>query len=282
MRRRAFVTSAALLAAVGARRPWAQVLPESKDLDTPYVPTPQRVVDTMLSMAQVGPRDFVIDLGSGDGRLIITAAKRHGARGFGVELDPRLVRFANQVAREQGVAERARFLEQDLFKTDFSQADVITMYLLPDVNIELRPKLLALRPGTRIVSHDYHLGDWRADAHRLLDVPEKTVGPKGQSDVWLWIVPAPVGGRWQGESRGMPISLDIAQSYQRVELTAQASGAPLKVLAAIVRGPDLRVAAERADGTPVQMHFQRHGDALSGEVRSGSGAPVAVRLARRS
>ena len=176
----------------------AQPQPESKDLDTPYVPTPQKVVDAMLAMGKVGESDFLIDLGSGDGRLVITAAKQLGARGFGVDIDPRLVNLANEGARQQGVGDRARFVEQDLFKTPLHEASVITMYLLPDVNIELRPRLLALKPGTRIVSHDYHLGEWRSDAHQVLDVPDKPVGPLQKSDIFLWIVPAQVAGVWEG------------------------------------------------------------------------------------
>ena len=138
---------------------------QEKELDTPYVPTPQAVVDRMLDMAQVKASDMVIDLGSGDGRIMITAAKRHGARGFGVEIDPRLVKRSNEEAKRVGVAERVKFLQQDLFSTDFHEAAVLTLYLLPDVNIALRPKILAeLKPGTRVVSHDYGMGEWRPDA----------------------------------------------------------------------------------------------------------------------
>src|SRR5260370_4320217 len=140
---------------------------QEKDLDTPYVPTPQAVVDRMLDMAQVKASDMVIDLGSGDGRIMITAAKRHGARGFGVEIDPRLVKRSNEEAKRVGVADRVKFLQQDLFNTDFHEAAVLTLYLLPDVNVALRPKILAeLKPGPPAVSLDFGLGGRGARAQR--------------------------------------------------------------------------------------------------------------------
>jgi len=131
--------------------------------DVVYVPTPQSVVDEMLRMAKVGASDFLIDLGSGDGRIVITAAKRYGARGFGVDLDRYLLKVANSNARKEGVADRARFIEQNLFETDLSQATVITSYLLPEMNERLMPKILALKPGTRVVAHDYSMGEWDPD-----------------------------------------------------------------------------------------------------------------------
>src|SRR5712675_904259 len=168
---------------------------QEKELDTPYVPTPQAVVDRMLDMAQVKASDMVIDLGSGDGRIMITAAKRHGARGFGVEIDPRLVKRSNEEAKRVGVAERVKFLQQDLFSTDFHEAAVLTLYLLPDVNIALRPKILAeLKPGTRVVSHDYGMGEWRPDAQETVPAPDNTVGTRKESMVYLWIVPARIEG----------------------------------------------------------------------------------------
>src|SRR3990172_11097580 len=137
--------------------------------DVVYVPTPQAVVDTMLRMAKVGPGDMLIDLGSGDGRIVVTAAKAHGARGLGVELDRHLLGLANESARRDGVADRTRFVEQDLFQTDLTGATVITTYLLPEMNLTLRPKLLALPPATRIAAHDYHMGDWPPDESDTLD-----------------------------------------------------------------------------------------------------------------
>ncbi|MFM9882684.1 MAG: SAM-dependent methyltransferase [Burkholderiales bacterium] len=273
--------TAALVAACVSLIASAQPLPESKDLDTPYVPTPQKVVDAMLAMGKVGPADFLIDLGSGDGRLVITAAKQLGARGFGVEIDPRLVKLANQSSRQQGVGERARFMEQDLFKTPLHEASVITMYLLPDVNIELRPRLYALKPGTRIVSHDYHLGDWRADDHAVLDVPDKPVGPLLKSDIYLWIVPAQVAGNWEGVMPGAhrSVRLALTQKYQEVEAKVLLGGVPLRVTRATLRGRALEIDAETSQREPVRIKLASDGAALAGSVVAGGG-PVKVVLNR--
>jgi SAM-dependent methyltransferase len=150
--------------------------------DVPYVPTPQEVVDEMLKMANVGKNDVVYDLGCGDGRLVVTAVKKFGAkRGVGVDIDPQRIRESDENARAAGVADRTKFVVQDLFKTDISEATVVTLYLLPDVNLRLRPKLLSdLKPGTRIVSHAFDMGDWQ---------PEKTASVDGRM-IYFWTVPA--------------------------------------------------------------------------------------------
>jgi len=149
-------------------------------LDVPYVPTPERVVNAMLKLAQVRRGDVLYDLGSGDGRIVIAAAKRYGVRGTGVDIDPQRVREANTNARKAGVAKQVRFLNQDLFAIDFSEATVVTLYLLPRINLQLRPKLLAeLKPGTRIVSHGFDMGDWKPD--RVVEV--------GTSTLYLWTIP---------------------------------------------------------------------------------------------
>ncbi len=141
---------------------------------SPYAATPDSVVEAMLSLAAVGPRDFLIDLGSGDGRLVITAAKQHGARGLGVDIDAKLVDLASRFAERDGVADRVRFLEQDLFLTDVSAATVVTIYLLPSIMGRVAQKLSAeLAPGTRVVVHDFPLPGWRADRVAAFDVPEK-------------------------------------------------------------------------------------------------------------
>ncbi len=188
--------------------------------DVVYVPTPQIVVDEMLGMARVGAGDYLIDLGSGDGRIVITAAKKLGARGFGVDLDRYLLKVANDNARKEGVSDRARFIEQNLFETDLSKATVITSYLLPDMNLKLRPKLLNLKPGTRVVAHDYAMGEWDADQEKTLSVPEKKVGDPGKSYIYLWIVPAHVAGRWESDlvvgGNSVPYWFDFDQEFQKV------------------------------------------------------------------
>lgn len=159
-----------------------------EDLDTPYVSTPQNVVDAMLNMARIGPGDTLLDLGSGDGRIVITAAKRFGIRGTGIEIDPRLNERARANAAAAGVADRVRFVEQDLFTTDLSVASVITIYLLPAVNLKLRPALQKLKAGTRIVTHDWDMGDWTPDRAITVDAPEKKTGIAKSSKLMLWIL----------------------------------------------------------------------------------------------
>ncbi|MGH7414647.1 MAG: class I SAM-dependent methyltransferase [Candidatus Rokuibacteriota bacterium] len=158
--------------------------PSPKLPDVPYVPTPERVVAEMLKVANVKKSDVLYDLGSGDGRIVISAAKRLGTRGTGIELLPALVQEARENARKAGVSRLAKFVEGDIFDANISDATVVTLYLLPEVNMRLRPKLLELRPGTRIVSHNYDLGDWK---------PKKTITlklPDGEHTVFYWVVPS--------------------------------------------------------------------------------------------
>ena len=185
--------------------------------DVPFITTPDNVTLAMLEIAKVGPQDFVLDLGSGDGRIVITAARRFGARGLGVEIVPELVERSRKAAAAAGVASRALFREQDLFKTDLSPASVITLYLLPEVNLQLRPKILKLRPGTRIVSHDWDMGDWTPDRTVKLDVPNKSIGREKLSRVHLWIVPARVQGAWCGTGKARGKRLDIEQAFQKFQ-----------------------------------------------------------------
>lgn len=149
--------------------------------DVIYVPTPEAVVDEMLRLADVKSNDLVYDLGSGDGRIVITAAKERGARGIGIDINPERIQEANENAKKAGVTDRVEFRQQDLFETDFSNATVVTLYLLPALNVKLRPKLLSqLKPGTRIVSHAFDMGDWK---------PDKVVEVGGRT-VYYWVVPA--------------------------------------------------------------------------------------------
>jgi len=185
------------------------------DMDVPFVVTPDNVTMAMLQIAGVGPDDYLIDLGSGDGRIVITAAKRFGARGLGVEVVPDLVQKSRENARIAGVAGRAFFREQDLFKTDLSPASVITMYLLPEVNLQLRERLLRLRPGTRIVSHDWDMGDWQPDKTVTVDAPDKPIGREKLSRLHLWIVPARVQGDYCGTGKHKGETLRLAQEFQR-------------------------------------------------------------------
>ena len=156
--------------------------------EVPFVVTPDNVTLEMLKLAKVGPKDYLIDLGSGDGRIVIVAAKRFGARGLGVELSPDLVRQSRDNAKRAGVAARAEFREQDLLETDLSKATVVTLYLLPEWNLKLRPTLQKLKPGTRIISHDWDMGDWKPDRTIEVDAPDKSVGLEKRSRIHLWVV----------------------------------------------------------------------------------------------
>ncbi|CAA9383686.1 MAG: hypothetical protein AVDCRST_MAG51-134 [uncultured Ramlibacter sp.] len=185
--------------------------------EVPFVTSPDNVTLEMLRLADVGPRDHVIDLGSGDGRIVILAARRFGATGLGVEIVPQLVESSLRSAREAGVADRVDFKVQDLFKTDLAPATVVTMYLLTEVNLQLRPALLALKPGTRVVSHDWGMGDWKPDRTTVVDVPDKKVGLEKSSKVHLWVVPAKVDGLWCGAGPLREFSLRLSQQHQEVE-----------------------------------------------------------------
>ncbi len=239
--------------------------------DVVYVPTPQMVVDTMLRLAQVGPGDYLIDLGSGDGRVVISAA-RSGARALGVDLDRHLLEVANDAAKREGVAERATFREQNLFETDLAGATVITTYLLPDMNLKLRPKILALKPGTRVVAHDYHMGDWLPDQRETLEVPGKKVGLEGISYVYLWHVPAQVAGKWRTEipvaGRPTPFEFELEQRFQVVTGRAAAiASRPTRLQTPRLRSDALSFMVELGPGRPpVRYEFQGRvaGDELRG------------------
>jgi SAM-dependent methyltransferase len=177
----------------------------------------------MLEAAKVNRRDYVIDLGSGDGRIVIAAAQRFGAQGLGVEIVPDLVRRSRENAKRAGVEAKTEFREQDLFQTDLSRATVVTLYLLPDVNLQLRPSLLALKPGTRIVSHDWDMGEWKPDRTITLAAPDKKIGLEKSSRVHLWIVPARIDGEWCGTGAARGTRVSLRQQFQ--EVSGELSGA---------------------------------------------------------
>ena len=206
-----------------------QVGQEGKDVV--WVPTPQAVVDKMLDMAKVTASDYVMDLGSGDGRTVITAAKR-GARAMGIEYNPDMVELSKRNAAKEGVSARAQFQKADLFETDLSQATVITMFLLPDINLKLRPRILDLKPGTRVVSNSFTMGDWAPDA--TFEVPAAQGCSNSWCNVLFWVVPAKVAGTWkvpQGE-------LTLKQEFQMLSGTFKTDGRTL-ALQGQVRGEEI-------------------------------------------
>jgi len=239
-------------------------------------------------MAEVRAGDSVIDLGSGDGRIVIGAAKR-GARGLGVDLDPSLVKLATENAQRAGVADRARFEVRDIFETDLSPATVVTMYLLPDFNAKLMPRLLALKPGTRIVSHDGAIGDWPADETLTMRTPEKPVGIGGNSKIELWIVPADLRGTWTSQipQHGGAWNFQIGQNYQMLDLQVRADGRDLLVRNTRLRGEEVKLVITGIVKNRAWHHYfvgQAKGDTIEGEltVSDGNNKVVYPWLAKRA
>ena len=222
-------------------------------LDVPYVPTPQEVVDRMLQLGKVKTGEYHIDLGSGDGRIAVTSAAKHGARSLGVDLNPVRIEEARANAKKAGVSDRVTFELKNLFETDISRADIVTMYLLPSVNIDLRPKVLRdMWPGTRVVSHAFDMGDWQAD-HR-----ESVTG----RTVYLWIVPARVEGRWAVEG-SHTFTVNIQQKYQQIGGSAEFGGKTLPLRDASLNGTEIGFAID-IDGLPYRFQGIVNGDRIEG------------------
>lgn len=276
----AFIERLLILGALGLAGA-AHAADEAPRTAGPYVPTPQVIVDRMLQFASVGASDFVIDLGSGDGRIVRTAARTLGARGFGVDIDGELVERSNAAARKEGIADRAKFLQQDVFKADVSQATVVTLYVLPTMMTSLRPKLLSeLRPGTRIVSHDYHFQEWLPDSRVSFDVPEKreAVGFSSTS-LYLWVVPANIDGRWRIQVEGVKLAeepvLRLQQTYQYANGATEVGGRRSDIGNVSLKGDVIEFAADvtaRPNGDRFTYRGKVVGDTMEGEVVWGTGA----------
>ncbi|MBI3041997.1 MAG: class I SAM-dependent methyltransferase [Betaproteobacteria bacterium] len=240
----------------------------------PYVPTPPAVVEKMLELAGVGSQDFVVDLGSGDGRIVLAAATRYQASGMGVDIDPELVEVANALARKQGIAGRVRFLRQDVMAADLSRATVLTLYLLPGMMASLRPKLLAeLKPGTRVVSHDFGFDQWKPDRSVTVETQEKyDMTGMWTSDVHLWIVPAAVQGAWRvtraGEE-GEPSRLEIRQGFQQFEGRFSRGGRTFTFRDGRLEGVRLSFAVPAGNGRSERYSATVGRDRMNGEVRDG-------------
>jgi Methyltransferase domain len=249
--------------------------------DVPYVPTPMNVVDAMLGLASVGPGDYLIDLGSGDGRISIRAATRFGTPGIGVDLDAHLVDTARDDAKKQGVAGKVTFAVRNLFDTDVSRATVVTAYLFQSINIRLRPQLFEqLKPGTRIVTHDFDFGDWQPDQKITIDVPDKAYGPP-RSAIMLWVVPANFAGVWQWSLPGAAgYEARLEQKFQVPVGTVMAQGRPLRLGEARIKGDTISFMVIDASG--VQRYTGRiDGNVISGEAVLRSGEPAVPWRAER-
>lgn len=236
-------------------------------LDVPYVPTPDEIVSEMIRMADIGKNDVVYDLGCGDGRIVITACKKTGARGVGVDIDPERIAESRSNAKIANVEDKVTFLQQDLFKVDFSEATVLALYLLPDINVKLRPRILnEMQPGARIISHNYSMGDWLPDTARHLDA---------RHSIYFWVVPANVGGTWNlvMQEKNGPIRriLRLEQGYQIVSGDISTESGRSLISNVRLNGNDMRFAIDRktARGTiPVIFTGKAKGNILEGSFES--------------
>jgi hypothetical protein len=232
--------------------------------DVIWVPTPQSLVERMLEMAGTKPTDYVIDLGSGDGRTVITAAKKFGARALGIEYNPDMVELAKRAAAKEGVSDKAQFMQADIFQTDFSKATVLTLYLLPSLNVKLRPTILNMRPGTRVVSHAFTMDDWQADQVESSD---------GRT-AYMWIVPAKVAGTWKIDVSGAgarSYEATFQQQYQNIGGSAKADNKPLTFSNGKLRGENITFTI--ADDSNARRDFTGRvaGNKIEGTVKTAGG-----------
>lgn len=275
----AFISSAlavsgafAAQAAAPSRDYTPSVGQEGKDVI--WVPTPQALVERMLQMAGTKPTDYVVDLGSGDGRTVITAAKKFGTRALGVEFNPAMVELAKRNAEKEGVSDKAQFIQGDIFQTDFSKANVLTLYLLPSLNVKLRPTILNMRPGTRVVSHAFTMDDWQADQVDSAD---------GRT-AYMWIVPAKVGGAWKIDLTGGPVrayEATFLQQYQNIGGSAKAGDRTVQFSNGKLRGE--QVTFTIADDANTRRDFTGRvvGNRIEGTAKGAGGESkfVATRTA---
>ena len=230
--------------------------------DVIWVPTPDDVVDRMLRMAQVTPNDYVVDLGAGDGKIAIAAAKKFGARTMGIEYNPEMAKHAQGNVEKAGVAGRARIVQGDIFASDFSQATVVTMYLLPALNLKLRPTILNMRPGTRVVSHSFTMEDWE---------PDETSSTDGRR-AYFWIVPANVMGSWNLDLGGERAEISIEQKFQKIDGSVTLGPIQGGLRDARLRGFAISFAYVDNNGVRRDFTGRVTGGRMEGSFRADSGA----------
>jgi hypothetical protein len=236
--------------------------------DVVWVPTPDELVRRMLTMAKVTDKDFVIDLGAGDGKIAIAAAKApFSANSMGIEYNPDMAKLANCMVQVEGVANKTKIIQGDIFKEDFGKADVITMYLLPELNLCVRHRILGMKPGTRVTSHQFTMGDWKAD--ETAEIEYRTA--------YLWIVPARVGGNWAfRDAAGMQFSVAMTQNFQELTGEVTQGGKKQPLVGASLRGADLRFAFNDDKGVTRTFTGSLKGKDIAGVLRAAGGADVAV------
>lgn len=260
----------------GAAQKQPNVPPEYEREGGPYVPTPNVVVDQMLTLAKVGANDFVIDLGSGDGVIVLTAAHQRKSSGYGVDIDEELIRLSNLRAKSLGVSDRVLFEAKDIFQADVSRATVVTLYLLPEFMQRLRPKLFnELKPGTRIVSHDYPFDEWQYDDEISFDVPEKEfISGVPQAILYLWIVPARVEGAWRMQlDGGGEYKVMLKQRYQVLEGTIESQGRQAGLLEPKMKGTEINFVLLQG-ASRGQFSGRVNGDRMEGTANFGDGKIV--------
>lgn len=243
------------------------------DYDVPFVPTRNEVLDVMLSMAKVTKDDVLYDLGCGDGRIVVTAAKRFGCHGVGIDINPVRIAESKENAAKAKVTDSVRFIEQNLFDADIREATVVTLYLLPDVNLKLRPNLIKqLKPGTRVVSHNYSMGDWEADASKEVEVKDST------HDVYFWVVPANVSGTWRvtipAAAGTKEYVITLNQKFQQVDGIVKMGSMNHPILEFKVTGDGVVFSLEGTGGekaVPMRFEGKVNGDSMSGVAAPLSG-----------
>jgi predicted RNA methylase len=239
--------------------------------DVIWVPTPPELIKDMLDMADVTPNDYLVDLGSGDGRIVIAAAKR-GARALGIEYNPDMVELSKRNAQKEGVSDKASFMQADIFETDFSKATVLTMYLLPSLNLKLMPTVLKMKPGTRVVSHAFTMGDW---------VPDQTKSEDSRS-AYFWIVPANAEGTWSWQTPAGRAELKIAQTYQKIEGTMAIDGSNQPIKNGMLKGDCIIFSI--GEGNPVQREYSGliSNNTITGWVKPSNGSETKWVAERRA
>ena len=236
--------------------------------DVVWVPTPDELVNRMLTMAKVTPKDYVVDLGAGDGKIAIAAGKNFGATALGIEYNPDMAKLAQCFVQAEGVGEKVKIIQGDIFKEDFSKATVITMYLLPELNLRLRPTILAMKPGTRVTSHQFTMGEWEAD--EKAEIEYRTA--------YLWIVPAKVEGNWSFREDGgkTSFSVELKQQFQRISGDALMGGNKNPLVGAALRGEEIRFAFNDDKGQTRTLSGKVRGNEITGTLRGPGSAEIKI------